>query len=220
MSEFWRIVIPVIITGIVGFILGYFSHKYKIIGDNISVKRDRLLNNIVKVEDFLSMLSEDSFLRADMERAEELIDSLQLNIETTNKEMAHQREELKLIMNEIQNGTSREKKKFLTEKLDNLRLRSAETNESIKTNMKRIKDLGLDIVRIKAILTDHHDRMIKDDIGSTIYIIDPTNQIAGSVKELQDISMDEKRHFFSDARVFELKGKINTFFNDQISKIR
>ena len=208
-----------IITTLLGFLGGYLTHSLKIKGDNINVKRDRLLKNISKVEDYLTFLLEFSWLNADMEKAIAFQDSTRLNIETHNKELAALKEDLARIKNEILNATNHTILVALDKELEKLELHLVEAERKSNYYSQKVSDIEHEKDRIKSLETEYKQRLVKDDIGSTLNIIDPKDQIRGYINELQDISWDSKRNFYHDARVLELKGKISRFFDDQIKKI-
>ena len=222
-TNFLNIITPLtntIISAVLGFLGGFLINRLKIKGDNINVKRERFLNNISKLEDYLSLLLDFSWLNADISKNEALLDSIELNTETFDKELATLTEVLVRTKIDIQNATNQSELNTLKKENEKLKLQIVEADRKSKYYRQMISEVKLEIDHIKSLLADYKKRLGDDDIGSTLNIIDPKNQISGYFKELLDISQDSKRQFYSDTRVLELKRKINTFINNQIMQIR
>lgn len=213
------IVIPMVTT-ILGYLGGYHTHSLMIKRGNIDAKRERLLKNISKVEDSIYLMLEYSWLNSEIDKNEALLDSSAVKIETTKNNLVALLEDLSRTDNEIKIETNQTKLIFLKKENEKIKEQIVQIGSEIDHYEHMIVKMKQETDRIRSLLSEYKIRLGKDDIGSTLNIIDPNHHISGYFKELLDISSNPKRHFFSDTRAIELKGKINGFFDDQIRKVR
>ena len=218
ISEIQPFIIP-LVSAVLGYYGGYQSYKQKVKSENINAKRDRLLKFILKVEDYLSVLVESSFLIADISSKEELIDSLETNQKLYGKEFLHISDEIKNIKAKLKEELNPQAKEAYNNRLNSISLRLPEITQELKY-IKHTYDLSIpEIKQMREKAENFMKRIIADDVGSTSHIIDPSGELGKCLLELQSICSDKTKHYYSDPRVIKLRGKVNKFFNKQIEKI-
>jgi hypothetical protein len=218
-AEFLKDILALIVGLIIGWFGGYLTYRYKIKNENVTVKRDRLLKNITKIEDVINMMVEESFMEQDFSRLEELIQAFKEKMASSKKEEVWIREELTVISNErIHDKLDLQEKEELLSRLKVLGSRLEELSKEIGEFDIKIKEPKIELSRLVPLLEDHKKRLIKDDLGATGLTIDPSGKLADYILELQKIISDPNKKFYSDARAIELRSKINHLFDDLITK--
>jgi len=217
-SEIQPFAIP-LVTDVLGYFGGYQSYKQKVKIENINAKRDRLLKIILKVEDFLSVLVEISFLTADIEKKRELIDSLEINQDLFKRESSHISSEFINIQRKVKKGLDLKTKNKYSNQLKILSKRLSKMHQELIISDLTYKQKTTELEHDEEILKNLSDRIIKDDIDSTIYMIDPSGKLDKYLHNLMSICSDQKKQYHSDAKVIELRGKINLLFNKLIDNV-
>lgn len=218
-TEIIKSILLVITSVIIGVISGYLTYRYKVKNENTSVNRDRLLKNIAKIEDFLNMKVEDSFLGQDMARLNEVIHALEENDESNTKEIAWISDEISFVSDEMHNDKiDKTKKEVLLAKLKSLELRLSDKREDIKKARKKLGEITLELDKLRIQVDEGRKRLINDDIGATGLTVDSSGKLAKLLLELTEIASDKNRKYFSDPRAMTIRSEINHFFDELIRK--
>jgi hypothetical protein len=203
---------------ITGLVIGYFTHRYQVKHDKANVQRDRLLKNIAKLEDYVNMTVEFSFVEKDFLTLEKEMDAKYKYMEIFEQQFAWVNDEIQFVSNEINQNPSDEKKlQELQDRLTILKKHLLELRKKLgeeKISAKMLQEYE----RLKLAAEEAKKRFILDDIGATGLTIDPSGKLADYILELQKISSDRERNYYSDKRAIELRSKINHLFDEIIRK--
>jgi len=211
--------ITIVVSFATGCFGGYLTHKQIIKRDNISVKRERIVKNVAKAEDYIQLMIEEKFLERDMARVDELIHEIDTNLDFVRKGLAQTQIEVKKVEKDFLNipdneyhGELEDQQRSLLSSLKKYELMLDSQSKKREKTAKEIKELSSRIDQI-------NKRLILDDIGATFLSIDPSGKIAGYLTELQSIQKDKTTDFYSNARAIELRSKIYSIFTEIVSKV-
>jgi hypothetical protein len=217
-SEIQPYIIPILAAAL-AYYGGYQSYKLKVKSENINAKRNRLLQAIIKVEDFLSVLVEASHIIGDIEKKEELIHLLETNQDLYKKECSHVRSELNDIQGKIKKGLDLETNLGYSIRVKDLSEKILKIEKKVTLENLTCKQKFSELEHNEEILKDLKHRMIIDDIDSTINMIDSSGKLEQNISESISIISASGSKYYCDERVIELRKEINEIINELIDNI-
>lgn len=214
-SEIQPFVIQILVAAL-AYYGGYQSYKQKVKSENISAKRNRLLQSIIKVEDFLSTLVETSHVISDIEKKEELIHLLETNQDLYKNECSRFISELDDIQGKIKEGLDLETNLEYSDRVKDLSENIFDIEQKITVETQTCKKKISELEHNEEILKDLKHRMILDDIDSTINMIDSSGKLKQKISESMSIISSSGSLYYCDERVIELRKEINDIINELI----
>jgi predicted nucleic acid-binding Zn-ribbon protein len=213
-------IINTFISGILGYILGRINFKSEVKKGNINLKRDRLLENIRKAEDYIQLLDEYEFLINDSNHLNELIDYVNNNSDQIEKQQKQIQDEITWLQNKFVNHPDSRNSVDARIRLENLGSKLHDVDEQIQQNEEKMEDIHNKLSRLDRMISKNKKRIVRDDIAPTILLIDPSGELTKYFNELQEICLDQKNLKSSRRNIIELKVKIGNSINKQISNIK
>ncbi len=216
----WEALLLAAFTGIVGFLSNNLLHNLAVKKDNIHLNRERLLLNIYKVDNFIKSLIEIRYIRSEITKIKELIDSSETEYELLSEEMNRIKEEINLLENELNNHTDSNKSIDVKTKIRTLSTKLADVSTELKQNKIHLKTMSEDLALNDEMLKKLNKSKYSEDLISALFLIDPTGVIVNDFTELSNIYLDSESTITSDTRALILRLNIEQFLNNKIKKFK
>lgn len=206
-------------AGLIGFLSSQFVHMLSIKKDNIAVNRERFLENVQKLNNFIKYLIETSYVKSELIRFNELLESYRTNYQLIEQELNHIQEEYDEIEEKISN--SRDVQEIDELKADHNLLSKKLSSVSHKNKHNRdqlTKIIKVDINRNRKRLDEISEHLELDNIETGLVLVDPSGKIVTYLEELQEIYFDPENLAKNQKRAILLQTKIDRIFTKEIKK--
>lgn len=208
-----------LVSGGIGFFLGLLTHNLNVKRENISTTRERLLKNIVKVEDFVDLIVEFSYIGNSICEIDEALSIIKSSCDVIRDEQSKINDEQEFIGKELQKITDHEQIEFYNSRLEHLHDRLVNIQGELEKNELYLKLKSGELDEIREMNNKHKKRIMSDDIITTAYLIDRSGNLHDSINRLMDIYSNPSSNSVYGIKVLELRRKINEILNNKIMGI-
>lgn len=218
--DLWQSILLSSITAFLGFLGGHFNHKRTVNRENTKARRERLLQNIKKVEEFIDYnvrLNNLEVLQTELEH--DLFPTI-ARIERLKLQETHLQNKIDLLSENLDSELEENVESELSAKLKELKNSLAEVKQS---HSQLEEDFGQYIPKTKLIRTfldEQYKYIVGFDADAAIKIIDPSGGLDSCLRELVGLYGDSENRKNNVERIKGLRVRINNIFEDQISKLK
>ena len=220
-------VIAAIVSFLSGALLTYLGFRFQLIQGNVNAQRERLLGNIAKIEQFLSLLLEFEYIDYEIVRLKD----------EAAKRRYYQPQEILDLFNRKFNENKEELGKYTGQPLKQLAILEkfigelnvndvalnyhdedkVEVKFTVNSDAKEHKE---QLEALKKELDSLHKQYIVSDIGATCRIVDPSGELLKYVSELMTAGKSEPNKPSKSGfqyRRLELRYKISKLLDQKIN---
>ena len=215
--ELWEAILLAAFTGIAGYFGNHFVHQLSVKKDNITINRERFMDNVHKLDNFMKYMIETNYIQSEITKCDELIASLATNIDLLKRELVRIGEEQNAIKEKMNKSCDSQELEKLGTELNLLSEKISNTSSKIEHIVEQLKSISDDdLDRNSKRLDELSEHLNLDNIATGLVLIDPSGKILTYLKELQEIYSDPECLAKNQSKAIMLQTKIESIITEEI----
>lgn len=200
-------IIKEIIIFLCGIVGGYFTHLFQIRSDKSKLVRERFLNEIVKIEEFIQLIDDIYFISKKLALLEQ--NGLRINQQLENAEK---------LFGLLRNEYEKKKKNHNKREANELLIQSQELQKSLEKMLSDLEENKTQLIGLELINTSQREEIEKHDFVVSAVMIDPSGKLTLLLVELLKMVSTKGLNPIYDTKDIQIKVKIKKLLNEKILK--